>query len=131
MSITPERLRQDADVKSAIRQMIQDGKDQAEIIPLICADYKLSESTARRRYREIKPHVSVSEATQELWEEAKSQQSSRIVNDIKRLDMIINTCIQNGNYKVIASLQSQKTALYKVHATAHPEILWDFGSTGS
>ena len=114
----------DADRKSAARDLLADGIDRAEVVKRIAADHQLSERTARRIVAEVEPHVQVKQDVIEQWEERSSRQQSRILADLRRLDFIIEKCIASANYKAIGSLQAQKTALYKIHASAHPNLLW-------
>ena len=124
MARTPDNLSADAERKAAARDLLADGVDRAEVVKRIAADHKVSERTARRIVKEVEPHAKIRPEVIEEWEARTSQQRSRIVADIKRLDYIIEACIESANYKAIGSLQAQKTALYKMHASAHPNILW-------
>jgi hypothetical protein len=122
----PFNLDRDCDIKAAIRELLSDGVNRSEVIKRIAEDFDLSERTARRKVTEIEPHVEVSEAVTEAWETKKRAAKSRILWDIQRLDDVIELAMAKGEFKAIASLQAQKTALYKIHATAHPEALWIF-----
>ena len=126
MPRTPDNLERDDDIKSSIRQMLEDGLDRAEIVKTIASDFAVHETTARRFVRQVEPHVVVSEDSANVLSQRRNAQRSRIVKDIIRLDSAIETAFEKRKWTEMAKLQSAKTTLYKLHSAYHPEILWDF-----
>ena len=89
MPRTPDNLERDDDIKSSIRQMLEDGLDRAEIVKTIASDFAVHETTARRFVRQVEPHVVVSEDSANVLSQRRNAQRSRIVKDIIRLDSAI------------------------------------------
>ena len=126
MSRTPEDLQRDEDMKSSIRQLLEDGMDRSEVVKQIAKDFAVHETTARRHVRQIEPHICVSEDSANVLSQRRNAQKSRIVQDLIRLDFAIEKCLESKKYGEMAKLQSAKTTLYKLHSAYHPEIIWDF-----
>jgi len=128
MSRTPDNPERDSDIKSEIRQLLEDGMDRSEVVKKIAKDYNVHDTTARRYVREIEPHICVSEDSANVLSQRRNAQKSRIVQDIIRLDFAIEKCLEKGKFGEMAKLQSAKTTLYKLHSAYHPEIIWDMGN---
>ena len=124
----PDNLEEDADVKLAIRQMLEDGMDRSEVVKTIAKDYNVHPTTARRKVRDVEPHVCISEDAANVLSQRRNAQKSRIVQDIIRLDFAIEKCLESKKFGEMAKLQSANTTLYKLHSTYHPEIIWDLES---
>jgi hypothetical protein len=125
MARTPDDSSRDEDIKSSIRQMLEDGMDRSEVVKQIASDYNVHETTARRHVRNIEPHVCVSEDSANVLSQRRNAQKSRIVQDIIRLDFAIEKCLESRKFGEMAKLQSAKSTLYKMHSAYHPEIIWD------
>ena len=124
MSRTPDNPSQDVDIDVSVRQLLSDGVKRADVVKKIVSDFNISESTARRKVRELEKVVEESEFVTNKRDELVDASKSRIVRDIMRLEWCIESCIDEGNFGEIGKLQSAKTALYKLHFHMHPELVW-------